>query len=97
MSCYILWSLLLHEATRLVNCYRIYYTLAIKSLLTDTSTLLYDYASNGAILLKSVEENTQEGQGLVLLCTINKRCNMLPLLLQMNKMGEVLPLTVTNE
>ena len=31
------------------------------SLLTDTPTLLYDYTSDGAILLKSVEENVQDG------------------------------------
>ena len=31
--------------------------------LTDTPTLLFDYAT-------VVEENTQEGQGLVLLCKI---------------------------
>ena len=33
----------------------------VLSLLTDTPTLLYDYASDGAILIKSVEENEQDG------------------------------------
>ena len=47
--------------TSLVNCQRYNYTLTFLSLLTDTPTLLYDYASDGAILIKSVEENEQDG------------------------------------
>ena len=43
------------------------------SLLTDAYMPSQRYAIDGAILIKSVEENTQEGQGLVLLCNVNKR------------------------
>ena len=37
-----------------------YYTLAIRSLLTDTPRLSQRYAIDGAIQIKSVEENTKE-------------------------------------
>ena len=38
----------------------IYYTLTIKSLLTDTPMPSQRYAIDGAILIKSIEENIQK-------------------------------------
>ena len=47
---------------RLVNCYRIYYTMNLLSLLTDALIQFYDYTIDGAIYSdKAVEENEQDG------------------------------------
>ena len=47
---------------RLVNVTRINYIMILLSLLTEASVALQRYAIDGAIQIKSVEENTQEGE-----------------------------------
>ena len=59
------------------------------SLLIDTPRLIYDYAT-------VVEENTKEREGLTLTIQNEQALELIPVLLQINKIGEVLPLTFTN-